>query len=469
MNTIKKCLHFLKKQDNHNGASAILVAIAILFIILPFGALAVDLGHFYVVRTELQNAADAGALAGALNLYLDDGSAVNPSANQKAYNAAIQNKSDKILVDIDWTPGENIGSDIERGHWSMGIGDNTKGFEANDSTIAIDLWDYIDAPGEDTKLKELDGMETFINAVRVITRRDETIGTGAISFFGRIFGIDSFDLSAEAVAYIGFIGNTNESEVELPLGICEQAVRGVNGDWCTVGQMVPAGNVSDINTGAWTNLEQPDPCTGGANASDLKDLVPDDCIFPGNSRTLTGNAGTQLINGEVQDAYKTLYDCWEDRTNGGTEPWKVTLPVVWCRDDGNVAPCMPFRGAVSVYIMYMGPKSEGGPDQLIPTTYAAFNDFTVWDKTTDCDCNPEDHEGDDQWDVDECVWESFATHYMLGEIEKDEQGNIINFTPLSYGQKAVYLFGDCEYTEAGKGETGGPNFGILARIPRLVK
>ena len=34
-------------------------------------ALAIDVNHLYVVKNELQNAADSGALAGAVALYAD--------------------------------------------------------------------------------------------------------------------------------------------------------------------------------------------------------------------------------------------------------------------------------------------------------------------------------------------------------------------------------------------------------------
>jgi Flp pilus assembly protein TadG len=58
--------------SRQRGAIAILFGLTI-FVLFGFMALAVDLGRTYVVRTELQNAADAAALAGAkdLNQKLD--------------------------------------------------------------------------------------------------------------------------------------------------------------------------------------------------------------------------------------------------------------------------------------------------------------------------------------------------------------------------------------------------------------
>lgn len=52
---------------------AVLVLVTLLVIaLLGFAALAVDIGHMAVVKNELQNAADAGALAGAAQLYYRD-------------------------------------------------------------------------------------------------------------------------------------------------------------------------------------------------------------------------------------------------------------------------------------------------------------------------------------------------------------------------------------------------------------
>ena len=47
---------------DQRGSVAIIVALSLLML-LGFGALAVDLGYVMLVKNELQNAADAGALA----------------------------------------------------------------------------------------------------------------------------------------------------------------------------------------------------------------------------------------------------------------------------------------------------------------------------------------------------------------------------------------------------------------------
>jgi hypothetical protein len=59
--------HILAIIHRQHGAIAILFGLTI-FILLGFMALAIDLGRTYVVRTELQNTADAAALSGAKDL-----------------------------------------------------------------------------------------------------------------------------------------------------------------------------------------------------------------------------------------------------------------------------------------------------------------------------------------------------------------------------------------------------------------
>ena len=81
--------------DNQNGSFAIMTGILI-FIFIGMAALAIDIGHIAVVKNELQNAADAGALAGANVLYIDEGKTINPNANQVGRDAAIKNRSQKI-------------------------------------------------------------------------------------------------------------------------------------------------------------------------------------------------------------------------------------------------------------------------------------------------------------------------------------------------------------------------------------
>ena len=65
--------------QDERGMVAVTMAI-LLVALLSFAALAVDLSSLFLVRNELQNAADGGALAGARDLYQNSGEAINTRA-----------------------------------------------------------------------------------------------------------------------------------------------------------------------------------------------------------------------------------------------------------------------------------------------------------------------------------------------------------------------------------------------------
>lgn len=95
-------------SKSQKGAVSVLVALT-LPVLLGAGALAVDLAYLHVVRNELQNDADAAALAGARKLYTNGASALNWSgAASTASNAiALNRASGHALVD----------GEVQTGYW----------------------------------------------------------------------------------------------------------------------------------------------------------------------------------------------------------------------------------------------------------------------------------------------------------------------------------------------------------------
>lgn len=72
------------------GAIALMTALLLIFVLLPFTGLVLDLGHLYIAKSELQNAADAAALAGAKELnHTSDG--VTAAVNRARETAAAHN------------------------------------------------------------------------------------------------------------------------------------------------------------------------------------------------------------------------------------------------------------------------------------------------------------------------------------------------------------------------------------------
>jgi hypothetical protein len=492
---------------NQRGGVIIFVAVAMV-VLIGCAALAIDLTHLYVARNELQNSADAGALAGARFLFVNDGtydatSAINasgfvsvetgeaiPSANQMAYNGATANMSEKVPVDVNWVVGQNIGSDVERGHWSFGLGNLAPGFYPSDSTAMVNL--NLVSP------RELDENPNFINAVRVRTRRE---ATPIASWFARIFGHDSFQLSADAVAYLGYSGKLEPLDSDQPIAICKQAVVNDNSEYdCNVGRMLNSGSdPTTHNTAGWTNFSQ--PCST-ANASEMRSLIcnPDGA----NLHDVSYGESIGAVGGVQYSVLSDLIKCWisQTDTDGDCIPdkvWNMTLPVIDCPGN-NVSNCADLVGVVNVNFVWLlgnvGEWVNKVPDPYIPeadapvavceTTVTVINPdtglpetTTVWEECTTSNMDPdcgnvlpvvpnymsyEDVDGNSVvWSdssPDATVrWANLVSNYNL----QDATGN-----PPHYNIKTMYFFPDCKYHEP-TGNTGGEFFGVLAKIPVLVE
>ena len=88
------------KRKNERGSVLAYTVLSALFLFLAVG-LGVDLSHLYLVKTELQNAADAAALAGASALDLPDDTKIVESAD-RAVTVLNENKynfNNKSFVD----------------------------------------------------------------------------------------------------------------------------------------------------------------------------------------------------------------------------------------------------------------------------------------------------------------------------------------------------------------------------------
>ena len=129
--------------------------------LLGFASLAVDLGHVFVVRSELQLAADAAARYAAAGM----GAGIE-TAEANAIDAANDNKADGTPVDIS-------AGDVEFGVWN---------------------------PTGRTFTKLVGPARSAANAVRVTTRRTSATGNAVSLMFARVLGPSACNVTASAVA-----------------------------------------------------------------------------------------------------------------------------------------------------------------------------------------------------------------------------------------------------------------------------
>lgn len=414
----------MNRLNNQSGAIVVITAI-MLTTLLGFVALSTDTGHLVVTKNELQNAADAGALAGARELYNHDGSAIQISCNQTAYNIATSNLSEKSSVEVNWVSG-NTG-DIERGHWSFGRGDIlARGFHPSDSLVPVTLWGK--------SLGNLDDNPNFINAVRVTTRRE---ATPIASYFANLFGYTDFKQTATAVGYIGFAGSFEKYDLEQPIAICYESVTSIdaNGDVvfdCNNGRMINSGtDPTTSNSGGWTDFDQSGDCSG-VSSSGLIDLMTCDA-FSGNLDNIVGGT-LETGGGQNQTVYDAFSDCWVQKT-GKVIPWEIKLPVVMCPGN-NVGNCSEFVGGIVVEIVWITGAGTPSPDDA-PTQME--------------DWSSSDPDGVKRW-------ASFVNHFGLKNVDGSD---------APYIKKSIYFKPSCEATIP-SGGTGGANLGVLARFPVLV-
>jgi hypothetical protein len=428
MKTIKNAM------GDQKGISIVFVAICLLMF-LTIVALALDIGHLVVTRNELQNAADAGALAGARQLYDDEGrlKAV-ATITSIAIAAAEANYSDNVAVDS---------VEAYVGHWSFKNHEFTSiGTDYYEVPI---LWGVTE--------EQLDVDTKFINAVKVIPYRKTT---KVQSWFSTILGKTGFIQGASAVAYIGFAGRIDPLGVDLPIAICEEALGTPYN--CTVGRLINSGgDLSTSESGWWTDFNQGiypdekdrinDPCSGGANRQTVGDAVTRGCTSSGaNQNFVVFNKEMALINGQVQTEFTSLRNCWMDKT-GGNKLWEVVLPVIDCDGeacDSRTAVAKKVVGAVSVNIAWI---SEGGTGQLTApqTMHDPSGATMLWDGRAIAD--------------ESARWESFVRRFNLKNLNGSD-------APLA--KKTVYFLPSCE-AHPPTGVTGGKNFGVLAKIPVLVE
>lgn len=165
---LRKVLAIRQHASKQKGAVTLLVALT-LPILIGAAALAVDMAHLHVVRNELQNDADAAALAGARVLYNSTTGSTDWSLAQAQAQAAIAlNRATGIQL----TEGR-----VQTGYWNL--------------------------TGSATSLQGLPMTPTVNDApaVQVTVRKAEGQNSGPVrTFLAGILGTSTVPLQATAVA-----------------------------------------------------------------------------------------------------------------------------------------------------------------------------------------------------------------------------------------------------------------------------
>lgn len=184
-------------RGNNRGIAVVYIAL-LLVALVGFVALAIDIGYMYVVKTELQNAADSGSLAGAGVLYPKGQVAVSQPPNWS--DAEIKAS---FFVQKNKAAGSSlVFANISTGYWNLkqspqGIQLKTT-IPGKCSTSGTACTTNADC----TVAGQLCLMEN-VPAVKVKVSKMTGENSGPVrTFFGRIFGINEISVGASAVAIV---------------------------------------------------------------------------------------------------------------------------------------------------------------------------------------------------------------------------------------------------------------------------
>jgi Flp pilus assembly protein TadG len=188
-------------SHSRNRAGRRLAAIApltVLLLIPLVGMLAfsVDVGYMVLVQSELQNAADAAALAGAEKLQDLYVRFYTPGQTQQSqiYNTATANTG---TSDCPKYTAEKYAAYNKAGNVAITVPDADVTFGYQDGSGATQAAAFPDR---------------FPNTITVVTRRDSKANTPLNLFFGSLFNKGSVNLTATATATV-FTGEANSLTV----------------------------------------------------------------------------------------------------------------------------------------------------------------------------------------------------------------------------------------------------------------
>jgi len=175
------------------GSVIILFALS-LFVLIGIGALAIDIGFLHTTRSELQNVADAAALAGARYLGAEYAKLMPSQMGTHAFT------HEEVFAVIQAVAQQN-----EAAKESISI---------NSEDVIIGLWNV------EESVDDISPTLVGPDAVRVIARRDSNENGSISTFLARIFNINTMDVVSEK-AIAALSGPATVEELKTPFGLSE--------------------------------------------------------------------------------------------------------------------------------------------------------------------------------------------------------------------------------------------------------
>ncbi len=320
---------FSRRQS---GAVAVLVG-GILMVLIFFAAFAIDIGYAMVTKNELQNTADAAALAGARML----GRIYECNADLVNCPAPMPYETQKTYV-ADATTIKTAAKDVALENSAGG----QYGIAINDADIVIGNWDAVNKKVDPVTLISPD-------AVQVIARRDGSANGPIHTFIASIMGIDAVNVSAIATAALTGSGSMAEGGLNFPAAI--------NKSWMDSSPCNKDLTFNPSSAGvcaAWHTYDLWPP-SAHQQKEVLTDLTNGTPISPETIAWVTqymvnnGGMATLLAQSYMQD----LFDAMRIRNDGKLDfdeddaTWTTAVPIFDDDPDGTGVLCNP-NGATTI-------------------------------------------------------------------------------------------------------------------------
>jgi len=297
---------------NQKGSVAIIAAAGVLLILGVVG-LAVDLGHLYVVKSELHRAADAGAMAGVRSLFPYPVSSATLPLTPNCTAALSQGQAicQANLVEKEAA----VVASLQTGFWDW----SGNCFNSGCST------------------------EPFTNAVTITVRRENI----PLTVMG-VFGFGPVSLQATATAVMDWVGKMEPGQ-SFVLMIGKKHVQ--------TGDMYIYLNPAPIDGGGWY-AKAPQ----GVDNSTIKGYLNDPSTAPG----LKQGDMVNLNNGDWGDVLQIIKSSWIGKT--------VWVPVVDTEQFNQSGPVIGFTSATIREVGTQGGnkyiKITANPMQEVPESKA---------------------------------------------------------------------------------------------------
>ncbi len=312
---------------DENGAVAAVSAIYLMVAIAAL-ALAIDLGHVYLVKAELQRAADSAALGGALR-FMTPNTGVLPGVT-----AASPDCTRAI------TGGQTVGT--------LNKTDNQT-TSADNIAVRVGTWNG-------TAFTETGCANPYqVNAIQAVASRTINIFFGAI-----ITGSTVQNLSAQATVLVGSVGGLPPGYKCLPIAVDSDKVP-------SSGQkLVIHLNPTPGDDGAWHTFFWQNPA-----ASLLRDIIDGNVDTPPLKEGDEIKVKEGVSDSDLKDLGRAL------QKNGGT--WDVVLPVILPSEHTGWATVLGFASVRMTLVDAAGQDKrvefETLNNKLAPTTLPGGNTY----------------------------------------------------------------------------------------------